>query len=290
MNNEHKNCLLCNSINLFKLKNYEKHQLIKCSDCGFVFMSRIPSLEDLEKHYKTYSYTNKIISPLTVNSYNLLLDEFENYRSNNNLLDVGCGKGWFLLIGKDRGWNVYGTEFTMDAVEVCREKGINISHGDLNQIDFKGVLFDVIMISEVIEHTSNPMEQFKNIYSLLRPGGLLFVTTPNFNCYLRFKYKANYNIIEYPEHLGYFTKKTLHASLVNSGFEKRKLLTTGISLSRASFSSGSSKPREEVISQDEKLRKLMAYNKGMLYLKSLVNYVLSITGLGLILKAYYVKK
>ena len=290
MNKEHKNCLLCNSINLFILNNYEKHQLVKCSVCGFVFMSRIPSLEDLEKHYKTYNYTNKVISPLTINSYNLLLNKFEKYRSNNYLLDVGCGKGWFLLECKKRAWNVYGTEFSKDAVEVCKEKGINMTQGDLNQIKFEGVLFDVIVISEVIEHTSNPVEQFRILYSLLRPGGLLYVTTPNFNCYLRFKYEANYNIIEYPEHLGYFTKKTLDASLVNSGFKKRKLLATGISLSRASYSSGSVKSREEVISQDEKIRKLLVSNKGMIFIKSLANYILSITGLGLTLKAYYVKK
>jgi len=290
MNKEHKNCLLCNSVNLIGFKDYEKHHLAKCVDCGFVFMFRIPSLEDLEKHYKTYTYTNKVISPLTLNSFGVLLNEFEKYRSNDFLLDVGCGKGWFLLEAKKRGWNIRGTEFSKNAVEVCKAKGINAVVGDLKEIDFEGILFDVIVISEVIEHTSNPMEQFQFIYSLLRPGGLLYVTTPNFNCYLRYKYKSNYNIIEYPEHLGYFTKKTLHLALSKSKFSKLKLLSTGVSVSRAEFSSGSQKPSEKVALMDEKLRGIMTQNKFMLLLKSSVNWLLTLTGIGVNLKAYYVKK
>ena len=117
----------------------------------------------------------------------------------------------------------------------------------------------------------------------------MLLTSPNFNCYLRYKYKANYNIIEYPEHLSYYTKSTMHIGLTNVGFRKKKLLTTGVSISRASFSSGGTEPVEVIVSKDEKLRALMVENPFMRLVKKCVNFFLSLTGLGMTLKAYYIK-
>ncbi|MCH8330091.1 MAG: hypothetical protein IH946_01715, partial [Bacteroidetes bacterium] len=78
--------------------------MIKCKDCGFVFMEKIPTLEELNAHYENYSYDSEgYLSPLTIKSYNLLLDEFEKYRKTNKLLDVGCGRGWFLQEAKITG-------------------------------------------------------------------------------------------------------------------------------------------------------------------------------------------
>ncbi|MFN0188041.1 MAG: class I SAM-dependent methyltransferase [Bacteroidia bacterium] len=288
----HTACILCNSIDIIKLTKYEIHRLVKCDRCGFVFMERIPTEEELNAHYKLYSYTNSSeVSPLTIQSFQLLLDEMEKYREMNTIVDVGCGKGWFLLEARKRGWNVYGTEFSDEAIKICKANGIKMEKGDLSNLSFGKVKFDVVFSSEVIEHVNTPAGQFKNMYSILRPGGLLYLTTPNFNCYLRHIYKANYNIIEYPEHLGYFTKKTMHFGLTNAGFKKWKLLTTGVSISRACFSSKSNgnETTEVIVSKDEKLRALMVENGLMKKIKSIVNFILTLTGFGITLKAYYIK-
>ena len=80
--------------------------------------------------------------------------------------------------------------------------------------------FDVIVSSETIEHINNPRQEISNIHQLLRKGGLLYVTTPNFNSYVRRFTKAQYDIIKYPEHLSYYTKKTLNKLLKQTGFKK----------------------------------------------------------------------
>jgi 2-polyprenyl-3-methyl-5-hydroxy-6-metoxy-1,4-benzoquinol methylase len=287
---KHSKCILCNSVEISELKDYERHQLSKCKTCGFVFMSRIPSNDELHDHYKLYSYaTDRTVSPLTIDSYNKLLDGMEKYRKLNTLIDVGCGKGWFLLEARKRGWDVYGTEFSDEAIKICIENGIKMEKGDLNALTFGNVKFDIVFSSEVIEHVNNPVNQFEQMYEILRPGGLLYLTTPNFNCYLRYKYKANYTIIEYPEHLSYYTKSTMHLGLTKAGFRKRKLLTTGVSISRASFSSGGREPFAVIVSKDEKLRALMVENRFMMWIKKCVNVFLSLTGLGITLKAYYIK-
>jgi SAM-dependent methyltransferase len=76
--------------------------------------------------------TDRTVSPLTIDSYNKLLDGMEKYRKLNTLIDVGCGKGWFLLEARKRGWDVYGTEFSDEAIRICIAAGIEMTKGDLN--------------------------------------------------------------------------------------------------------------------------------------------------------------
>lgn len=286
----HKNCLICNSNNIIPLTGYEIHQLGKCNDCGFVFMLRIPTTEELDKHYSSYSYKDEqYLSPLTIKSYNDTLDYLEGYRKTNNILDVGCGMGWLMDEAIKRGWNAYGTEYSPTAVEICRKKGIKMTEGVLNPATFGDIKFDVIVSFEVIEHINNPRSELKNINSLLRENGLFYMTTPNFNCYLRYKLKDKYNVITYPEHLSYYTKKTMNKALNDAGFRKKELLTTGISLTRQAMSMGEKTSPVGEKTSDEKLRKIMSSNILMKLLKSIVNRILTITGFGMTLKAYYEK-
>lgn len=281
-------CLICNSGGLHPLKGYERHDLAVCDACGFVFMYRIPTVEELTEHYKTYSYTG---SPgvNTLISFQKLLDEFEPFRETNNILDFGCGRGWFLDEAKKRGWNVYGTEFSADAIALCEQKGIVMKQGDLLSSDFNGVRFDVVFCSEVIEHVNDPVPQLQSMYKVLRPGGCLYLTTPNFNCYLRYQFGPDYNIVEYPEHLCYFTKKTMDMALQKAGFVKKSLRTTGISLSRAAGSQHTGTIQATVKQKDENLRRAMNSNRMLNLLKETANAALTITGLGFTIKAMYLK-
>ncbi len=289
-NKYHNNCLVCNSSNIGAMKGYDVHQLGKCNDCGFVFMLRIPTQQELADYYSVYSYgKEQYLSPLTIASYNSWLDEMEKYRHTNNLLDVGCGQGWFLDAAKKRGWNVYGTEYSETAVNNCKARGINMFQGVLNPSDFKGLEMDVIVSIEVIEHINTPHQELKNIYSLLRKGGLFYLTTPNFNCYLRYQVKDKFSVIHYPEHLSYYSPTTLNDVMKRNGFKKIKTLTTGISITRFQQSKGK---KTEVVAKntsDEKLRETLNSNSLLKFIKTIANKILTITGLGLSLKGYYTK-
>ena len=121
--------------------------------------------------------------------------------------------------------------------------------------EFEGKEFDVITSFEVIEHINNPIEELNHIHSLLRKGGLFYLTTPNFNWLNRFILKADYNVIQYPEHLSYYTKSTIGTLGERQGFKTKKLLTTGFSVTR--IKNSRQEGTEEVISRDssdEKLR------------------------------------
>jgi hypothetical protein len=66
--------------------------------------------------------------------------------------------------------------------------------------------------------------------SLLTKDGLIYITTPNFSALERYVLKDDWGIITYPEHLTYFTPKTLNHALVKSNFSKIKIYTENISI------------------------------------------------------------
>ncbi len=287
---EHLSCLVCGSINLKKLIGYEKAHLCQCGKCSFIFSKRIPSSQELDNYYKDYG-TNSYLSPLTIKRYNEILDQFEPFRKTNKILDVGCGIGYFLEEAKKRGWEVYGTELSEKSAEICALKNIHIKQGALNADHYKQDMFDIVTSFEVIEHINYPLIDLKNIHSIMRKGGLVYVTTPNFNSLLRVKLKSAYNVITYPEHLSYYTPKTLEKVFKRSGFQKLKIETTGISITRLRTSQG--KSNQKIISaksDDEKIRNQMDTKWYLKFLKTVINTSLTSLGRGDSLKGWFVKQ
>lgn len=282
----HQNCLLCGSEKGLSLNRYSRHYLVKCKTCGFVFCNRIPTMEELLANYNRYPRGSSI-SPITIKRYNELLDSLERYRHNNKLLDIGCGDGCFLEIAKKRNWEVYGTEFTDDAVLICKNKEINIVKGILNPDDFPNIQFDVITSFEVMEHIYNPQPEINNIDKLLRNGGAFYFTTPNFNSISRHYLGPDWTVIGYPEHLLYYTVKTIKYLLNKKSWGKKFIKTTGISLSRWKTEKGNTSNNQNI---DEAFREKSESKVIFKLLKLFTNYALNITRLGDTIKVLYEKQ
>lgn len=285
----HSICLVCQSEELRILKGYEKDHLCQCQDCGFVFSKAIPTDQELVAHYKGYG-RNDYLSPITIKRYEELLDRLESYRKTNRILDWGCGIGYFLEVAKRKGWEVYGTEYTDEAVQICREKGISMYQGTLDKVDLPVGYFDVITSFEVIEHINNPLAEVERMDRLLRPGGIMYYTTPNFNSLLRYYLKEEYNVIAYPEHLSYYTPKTLTWLFQKFGYKKLSLATTGISLTRFRKSKKTSnEPLISASSSDERLRQQAESKWYMQMMKRIVNWSLTQLGVGDTIKIWVQK-
>ncbi|HEX5002387.1 MAG TPA: methyltransferase domain-containing protein [Bacteroidia bacterium] len=289
---QHQHCTLCGKGPLKPMKGYEKHFLVKCSNCGFVLTSRIPSQQELEEHYNTYSYSYEhYLSPITVQRYNHLLDEFEPFRKTNRLIDVGCGLGFFLVEAAKRGWEVYGTEYSNAAVTTCAAKGIRMKQGELNAADWPADHFDIVTSFEVLEHLNNPNHEIDQIKSILRPGGLFYCTTPNFDTLERYLLKADHNVIGYPEHLSYYTAGTIHKLLTSHGFVREKVLLTGISFTRIRQTCCNSDQKLiSAESDDERVRMHIEKRPWLQYMKNMMNGLLTLTRKGLSLKVYYINR
>lgn len=284
MSDFHKQCLLCESPELVALPGYEKYYLVKCRNCSFVFSRGIPSASELTKHYEGYLRAGSI-SPITIKRYEELIETFEKYAPGRNILDIGCGDGYFLEVAKKRGWNTYGTEFTTEAVEICRTKGIHMHQGILSPADFN-IRFDIITSFEVIEHINNPKQEIRNIHSLLSASGLFYFTTPNFNSLSKTILKDKWNVIEYPEHLSYYTPATIHRLLKTFSFKKIELHTTGISIKRFKQSINAD---PEISYSEEGLRQKTETSPFFKFLKRAVNFSLDIFKKGDTIKGLYKK-
>jgi SAM-dependent methyltransferase len=286
----HEVCLSCGATTLQAL-GYEETQLMRCARCALVFDQRIPSVEELIAHYSGYVREVGFDSPVSQRRRHEIISELSPHRVMGRLLDVGCGVGGFLEAARGLGWQTFGTEYTDEAVQLCTQRGHAMHQGALVEAGYEAGSFDVIIYSEVIEHIYNHQEEFAEVRRLLRPGGVLYITTPNFNALERRLLGARWNVIQYPEHLVYFTPTTMNRLLVPLGFKPQRVVTTGLSVSRLRQSLGSNAlathTRERAKSGDERLRTLTE-RPLMAVVKRLINNALTQTQLGNTIQGWYI--
>ena len=287
---QNNHCVKCGSEELSPMKRYANNHLTSCKSCGFVFCDIAPSAKTLEDYYENnYNRTN-YFSPITRARYNHLLDQFEVYRNTNRILDIGCGHGFFLEVAKERGWEVFGTELSEAAIADCESKGLTMHKGKINNDSFDSDSFDIVVSIEMIEHINYPVDYVIQIQRILRKGGFCYITTPNFNSLLRYYLKEKYDVIEYPNHLCYYTKKTLGDLFSSKGLQPKCIKTTGFSLTRFRTSkSGSNQEYVSETSDDEMMRYKIEQNGFLRFCVKMINRILNLFKVGDSLKASFIK-
>jgi SAM-dependent methyltransferase len=286
---------LCDCERIVALRGYEAAHLQRCRACAFVFAGRRPSTEQIRNQYDGYGLSDGE-SAVTRARYEELLDEFEAYRQTGRILDVGCGEGGFLQAAAARGWEVHGTESTEGALVRNRARGIAMTLAPVAPGDLPAGAFDVVTTFEVVEHLAAPRPEAAIIAAAIREGGLLYVTTPNFASASRRILGAAWNVIEYPEHLGYFTVPTLTRWLLDAGFEPVGVTTTGVSPGRLAQGlrrrpAGAPPPaRADVAAGDERLREGIERSAGLRAAKRATNAALGTFRAGDTLKGRFERR
>lgn len=134
------------------------------------------------------------------------------------LLDVGCGNGEFLALAAEMGWKVEGVDFDAKAVEVASERGFVAHHGGIEALEGRTEYYDVITLSHVIEHVHEPLSLLTACFRLLKPGGHLWLETPNLESAGYAHYGRHWRGLEPPRHLVLFTWASLNSALAQAGF------------------------------------------------------------------------
>lgn len=97
-----------------------------------------------------------------------------------NLLDAGCGTGWFSVVAKKRGAVVTALDIGKDLLkQVSKKVKVKTVEGSVLKLPFKKNTFDIVMSNEVIEHVTEPKQAIAEMSRVLKPGGILILTTPN---------------------------------------------------------------------------------------------------------------
>jgi 2-polyprenyl-3-methyl-5-hydroxy-6-metoxy-1,4-benzoquinol methylase len=258
-----------------------------------VFTGALPSPAELSEHYARYPAAGPL-STLTVRRYHELVSRLERFRQTSRLLDIGCGDGHFLVVAREHGWSVYGSEYGDGPRRRAQSNGLDVRTAPFSAGPDELASFDVVTAIEVIEHVAAPLDEMKRVTALLRPGGCLYLTTPNFASLSRRLTGAKWRAIECPEHLTLFTPRTLDYLLTSAGLERMTLTTTGISPSdlRAGLRSTRPEPSRRASGSclDQRLRARAESSRMAELTLHGINLVLSRLGVGDTIKALYVRE
>jgi len=115
-----------------------------------------------------------------------------------NILEIGAGRGYFVKLGIDTGFNIRGIELCEKNVEIAKENGLPVERIDLKKAAdlFLGSM-DAVVSFQVLEHVTNPYDFISWSIQTLRPNGKLIYSVPNSESYLRFQ---EYNLLDMPPH------------------------------------------------------------------------------------------
>lgn len=142
--------------------------------------------------------------------------------STRRLLDVGCGNGEFLSNAMACGWQVLGLEPDPKAAAAAQQRGVPVHIGGLASLDSETEVFDVITMSHVVEHLHDPIQALHDCRRLLRPGGSLWLETPNIDSLGHRVFGRSWRGVEAPRHLVLFSPQSLQRALDLAGFVSLK--------------------------------------------------------------------
>lgn len=133
------------------------------------------------------------------------------------VLDIGCGNGVFLKHAAQVGWEAWGLE--PDAKATASLGGFKVLQGSLPNVPLPDESFDCITLSHVIEHLHDPVAALKEIHRLLKPGGRVWIATPNIESIGHRLFGATWIGIQSPTHLVLFNRRAIRDAFASSGFQ-----------------------------------------------------------------------
>lgn len=208
----------------------------RCVKCGLVQLFPRPTasrLKDLyERYYNFGGERDTLYTKLRERFFSSPLHRiwafldgdisFYSRKGSGRLLDIGCNEGRGLTIYAKNGFTVEGLELNDMAATVAREKGFTVHSATLDQFA-PDTLFDVAVLSNVLEHSLDPQQMLRDVRRILKPGGQVWISCPNHQSWLRSlfgKYWIHWHV---PFHIVHFSSETLESTLMQTGFARSQI-------------------------------------------------------------------
>lgn len=232
-------CNYCHGNKVRKVFDSIQFSVVKCVRCGLVYLSPRPDLLQIKKYY-TLEYFSNNEKGIGYRDYKGLNSDLEkeavrrlkiikNKTSSGNLLDVGCGYGEFLLAASDSGFKVTGCDIIPDSVQYIRKQyHLNTFVCDMEQNNLPPGNYDIITAWDVIEHMTDPASVLQKFHQSLKKNAWLFMTTPNIESIdAKILKKHWYGFKKIPEHLYFFSPKSIKDMLEKTGFRNVGIINWG---------------------------------------------------------------
>lgn len=214
--------------------------VVECRGCGLVYTNpRVAGGELLDEYEKTKDEDYFLESDArSMNGY-LSLSVIRRFKHSGSLLDVGCSTGFFLNAAR-LSYEVEGVEPSRWARKFAREKlKLPVPHPTLEAARYPDGRFDIVTLNDVIEHVPDPLGLLKEVHRITKPGGLIYVLTPDINSLSARLLRGRWWGLR-PAHIYYFSTRTLTAAAQKAGYEPLhassygRIFTWGYWLSRLS--------------------------------------------------------
>ena len=202
-----------------------------CSDCALVYLGNPPD-EGLiyEQYYESSEPDGRKYRANSDDPFLAELHAINTQRSariaeikpSGRLLDVGCGRGNFLTIARDYGFDVHGIDISERAVAYARKQfNLKVDVATLDDLARTHNRFDVITLWHVLERFPDPFKHLHQVRSLLKEGGICVIEVPNLNS-LKFRIASHkWHGGNHPlYHRTFFSTGTLRHALARTGFSE----------------------------------------------------------------------
>ncbi len=205
--------------------------LVQCRQCALVYLGNPPDQNNLYEDY--YAASNFSANDYRLDSSVPALAEMcainsqrlqwiQKFKMQGRLLDIGCGRGYFLKTAQEKGFEASGIEISARAVEfACHQMRVNAEVKTLEELRDTSEEFEVITLWHVLEHFHDPFDALQRVRKLLTDDGVCFVEVPNWHS-LKFMLSRNkWQGGNHPRyHRSFFTAKTLARALHKGGFSR----------------------------------------------------------------------
>jgi SAM-dependent methyltransferase len=178
--------------------------LFKCQYCIFYFRHPYTQPSELIEKYQEGAAKTWSQGHLKRGDHKLIVEALSQLVPKGSVLDIGCSSGGLLAMLPEK-YQKYGIEPSTRASEVAAQHGVTII-GKIIDDCKSNLLFDAILMVDLIEHIVSPGEFLKKATSLLKPTGILIISTGNIHSWLWRIMRLDYWYY-FPEHVSFFNKR-----------------------------------------------------------------------------------
>jgi len=198
-------------------------QYVRCPRCGLTQVATLPTEEEATAVYEDRgaleAYLATRTDPVTRYRHERILSHIERWVKAGRVLDVGCADGRFLEVARDASWQIEGVETSRVFIaEAERLVGPVVHPAVLQEARLSGARFDAVNMSHLIEHVRNPGDLLREAWRILRPGGVLAISTPNVGSLAARAQRGDWHLICPRQHIALYASRTLTSLVRSCGF------------------------------------------------------------------------
>lgn len=213
-------CLVCSATVETKIAKLDNYSILKCPDCSLRFLDPMPSEEGLAEFYASHENFNHYakVAERKLKSGAAKIKRLMKYAPSGNFIDIGCSTGANVEAARRLGFAASGIDLCRESIEFARE---NFSQCDFQvaTVDVVDAKYDLVFCTEVLEHVTKPHEFVESISKIMKPGAVLYMTTPDAGHFRVPRDFAKWKHVHAPDHLAYYQLSTIKRLLSEHGIE-----------------------------------------------------------------------